>query len=121
MARSKRGGQPQSMFDLLSKYDLDKKKYISQEWQDYAYRLAVVLDDLKHKSYHRRLPGEKQSPAIYVEVKRNQRREKMIGFFDQVYRLVKQVPTGKVVSYGQIAQKLGSRDARKVGWALHSN
>lgn len=45
----------------------------------------------------------------------------MTGFFEQVYQLVKQVPAGKVVTYGQIAKKLGSRDARKVGWALHAN
>ena len=45
----------------------------------------------------------------------------MTGFFRQVYELVKQVPAGKVVTYGQIARKLGSRDARKVGWALHAN
>ena len=44
-----------------------------------------------------------------------------MSFFDQVYQLVKQVPSGKVVTYGQIAKKLGSRDARKVGWALHAN
>jgi len=45
----------------------------------------------------------------------------MSNFFQQVYRLVKQVPRGKVVTYGQIAKALGSRDARKVGWALHAN
>ena len=45
----------------------------------------------------------------------------MTGFFDQVYELVKLVPAGKVVSYGQIGKALGSRDARKVGWALHAN
>ena len=38
-----------------------------------------------------------------------------------MYQLVKQVPVGRVVTYGQIAKKLGSRDARKVGWALHAN
>ena len=45
----------------------------------------------------------------------------MTSFFDQVYQAVKQVPKGKVVTYGQIAAKLGTRDARKVGWALHAN
>jgi len=45
----------------------------------------------------------------------------MKTFFEQVYDLVKQVPAGKVVTYGQIAKKLGTRDARKVGWALHAN
>ncbi len=45
----------------------------------------------------------------------------MISFFEQVYEVVKKIPKGKVVTYGQIAQKLGTRDARKVGWALHAN
>lgn len=45
----------------------------------------------------------------------------MDSFFEQVYELVKQVPAGKVVTYGQIAARLGTRDARKVGWALHAN
>lgn len=43
------------------------------------------------------------------------------GFFEQVYRLVRQVPPGKVTSYGAIARMLGNpRAARTVGWALHS-
>ncbi len=44
-----------------------------------------------------------------------------MNFFKQVYGVVKGVPSGKVVTYGQIAEKLGSRDARKVGWAMHAN
>ncbi|MBI4034931.1 MAG: MGMT family protein [Candidatus Chisholmbacteria bacterium] len=43
------------------------------------------------------------------------------NFFAQVYELVKQIPKGKVVTYGQIARFLGTRDARKIGWALHGN
>ena len=42
-----------------------------------------------------------------------------MGFFEQVHRLVGQVPTGRVVTYGQIAQALGRpRGARTVGWAM---
>ena len=44
-----------------------------------------------------------------------------LKFFSQVYELVKQIPEGKVATYGQIAQMLGTKDARKVGWALHGN
>ena len=65
MARTKRGGQPQSMFDLLSKYDLDKNKYISKEWQDYAYRLAVALDDTVHTPIYMRIV--KSTPRDQVE------------------------------------------------------
>lgn len=43
----------------------------------------------------------------------------MDGFFEQVYALVRQVPRGKVISYGQIARMLGKpRGARLVGWAM---
>lgn len=44
------------------------------------------------------------------------------SFFDRVYALVKQVPKGKVVTYGQVAFMLGCpRMARQVGYALHVN
>ncbi len=44
-----------------------------------------------------------------------------MGFFEEVYKIVKKVPTGKVTTYGKIARVLGTRDARKVGWAMHVN
>jgi methylated-DNA-protein-cysteine methyltransferase-like protein len=45
----------------------------------------------------------------------------MSSFFEQVYRLVEQVPHGKVTTYGAVARMLGHpRAARTVGWALHS-
>ena len=41
------------------------------------------------------------------------------SFFERVYQLVRQVPAGKIVSYGQIARLLGCpRAAREVGWAM---
>lgn len=44
-----------------------------------------------------------------------------MNYFDRVYRFVRKIPKGRVVTYGQIAEALGTKDARKVGWALHSN
>jgi methylated-DNA-protein-cysteine methyltransferase related protein len=45
-----------------------------------------------------------------------------LGFFEDVYNAVKQIPEGKVATYGQIAESIGQpRKARIVGWALHSN
>lgn len=46
---------------------------------------------------------------------------KTSGFFQSVYDVVKLIPSGKVATYGQIAKILGTKDARKVGWALHAN
>lgn len=41
------------------------------------------------------------------------------GFHEQVYELVRQVPRGRVTTYGDVASALGSpRVARHVGWAL---
>ena len=41
------------------------------------------------------------------------------GFFQKVYQLVRGVPEGYVVTYGQIAAVLGDpRQARVVGWAM---
>lgn len=45
----------------------------------------------------------------------------MVGFFEKVYRVVSKIPEGKVTTYGDIAKKLKTKDARKVGWALHAN
>jgi len=44
-----------------------------------------------------------------------------MNFFDEVYKVVKLIPKGKVTTYGEIARALGTKDARKVGWALHAN
>ncbi len=45
-----------------------------------------------------------------------------MNFFDKVYALVRQIPEGKVATYGQIALAAGSpRAARQVGYALHVN
>jgi methylated-DNA-protein-cysteine methyltransferase related protein len=44
-----------------------------------------------------------------------------VGFFENVWKVVLQIPRGKVASYGQIAALLGSpRAARTVGWAMNS-
>lgn len=45
-----------------------------------------------------------------------------MGFFEEVYKIVKMIPPGKVANYGQIARLAGNgKMARQVGWALHVN
>ena len=42
-------------------------------------------------------------------------------FFARVYALVRQIPRGRVATYGQVAVMLGvPRGARAVGWALRA-
>jgi methylated-DNA-protein-cysteine methyltransferase-like protein len=44
------------------------------------------------------------------------------NFFERVYEAVKQIPKGKVSTYGDIARAIGApRASRQVGWALHCN
>lgn len=41
--------------------------------------------------------------------------------FDLVYEKVKQIPLGKVTTYGEIARAIGISNPRVVGYALHAN
>lgn len=44
------------------------------------------------------------------------------SFFERVYELVRQIPAGRVASYGQVARMLGEpRKARFVGFAMHAS
>jgi len=50
-----------SINDLFGEYCVKENKgYISQEFQDYGYRLALDLDDLEHKS-------------LYIKMAKNER------------------------------------------------
>ncbi len=43
------------------------------------------------------------------------------GFFNDVYEVVKLIPSGRVTSYGAIAKFLGApRSSRMVGWAMNN-
>ena len=47
--------------------------------------------------------------------------EQTDNFFSRVYAIAKQIPYGKVTSYGAIAKALGAaRSARMVGWAMNA-
>ncbi len=44
----------------------------------------------------------------------------MADFYQQVYELVRQIPAGRVTSYGAIARYLGmAGSSRMVGWAMN--
>lgn len=43
------------------------------------------------------------------------------NFFERVYQVVKQIPHGRVTTYGTIAKHIGSPGAsRMVGWAMNN-
>lgn len=44
------------------------------------------------------------------------------NFFERVYAIARQIPYGRVTSYGAIAKALGTaRSARMVGWAMNAS
>lgn len=44
------------------------------------------------------------------------------SFFEKVYAVVRQIPQGRVTTYGHIARFLGSAgSARMVGWAMNAS
>jgi len=44
------------------------------------------------------------------------------NFFDKVYAVAREIPYGRVTSYGAIAKYLGAaRSARMVGWAMNNS
>lgn len=60
----------QSLKRILKNYQVDenKQRRISREWQDYAYRLALELDDLEHKAIYMRL-AKNEDRSLLEEVR----------------------------------------------------
>lgn len=44
-----------------------------------------------------------------------------MGLFEEVYEVVRKIPSGSVMTYGQVAKAVGTKDSRRVGQALHAN
>jgi methylated-DNA-protein-cysteine methyltransferase related protein len=62
------------------------------------------------KKIYKKAAEEKPSSAV-----------KEYSFFQDVYEVVRQIPKGKVTSYGAIANYLGTKlSARMVGWAMNA-
>ena len=66
-----------------------------------------------------KLPVKKASKKAAEEKPRSAVKE--YSFFVDVYEVVRQIPKGKVTSYGAIAAYLGTKlSARMVGWAMNA-
>ncbi len=57
--------QPQSLADILKKFDPLRDKYVSREFQKYGYDLAMELGDPDHKSLYIKL--SKEVPRAILE------------------------------------------------------
>lgn len=64
------------------------------------------------------MPPKKKSSTRLKSVKPSGKRDE--SFFELVYDVARQIPKGRVTSYGAIAACLGTRlSARMVGWAMN--
>jgi len=70
---------------------------------------------------------KKKKDALPARAKKNAARETAksatdsYSFFTDVHEVVRQIPKGRVTSYGAIAAYLGSKlSARMVGWAMNA-
>ncbi len=67
------------------------------------------MKKLKNNSYEKAIAEKPRSAG------------KKFSFFEDVYAVVRQIPKGKVTSYGAIANYLGTKlSARMVGWAMNA-
>lgn len=62
MGRTKSNLQP--LGDILKKFDWSKNKFISREFQDYGYRLAEELEDLRRKALYIKYAKEYPRPML---------------------------------------------------------
>ena len=63
--RSRQDNRMKSLKSVLKNFDWDERKYISREFQDFGYRLAQQLGDLKHKALYIKLA--KETPRHLLE------------------------------------------------------
>jgi len=64
------------------------------------------------------MPANKKNAEKLKSLKPSGKRDE--NFFELVYEVVRQVPKGRVTSYGAVAACLGTKlSARMVGWAMN--
>lgn len=66
--------------------------------------------------------GEKKPTKKIKDASREKPKAPSYSFFEDVYDVVRQIPKGRVTSYGAIANYLGTKlSARMVGWAMNAS
>jgi len=64
------------------------------------------------------MPGKKKTISKLKSIKPSGKKDD--NFFELVYEVARQIPKGRVTSYGAIAKCLGTKmSARMVGWAMN--
>jgi methylated-DNA-protein-cysteine methyltransferase-like protein len=62
----------------------------------------------------------KKAQKKFIKKESPRSTDKQYSFFEDVYSVVRQIPKGRVTSFGAIANYLGTKSsARMVGWAMN--
>jgi methylated-DNA-protein-cysteine methyltransferase-like protein len=84
-----------------------------------ANRFSPGGQTIAGEQVRKRYAGAHRRPKLDDRVRSLARDAQSSSFFYRVFALVRKVPRGRVVTYGQIARALGvPRGARTVGWAM---
>lgn len=82
-----------------------------------AIAAAMVANTVHTHMKKYRNPNE--PPSLPAEKPKTKKSD--VSFYEKVFELARQVPKGKVTTYGAIAEAAGIRlSARMVGWAMHA-
>ncbi len=70
----------------------------------------------------KKVAGAKKLTKKIKDASREKPKAPSYSFFEDVYDVVRQIPKGRVTSYGAIANYLGTKlSARMVGWAMNAS
>lgn len=97
--------------NLLLIFPKNKQGLLREIKRDYSKKIpSIDLSSIRRINYCLRDTINKKEQTMSEHV------------FERIYEVVKQIPKGKVATYGQIAAMAGNpRWARVVGYALHAN
>ena len=80
--------------------------------------VETLLRDIQ--TYYEKIFLKEGKAIHYLKFSLNDGKSYNSSFFEKVYAVVRQIPRGRVTSYGAIASHLGSRgSSRMVGWAMN--
>ena len=99
----------QSGRQLKSVSKLAKKSFVAE-----LQKKSSKSETVSKKNKKSKISGEQNLKPVNPSGKNDE------SFFELVYQIARQIPYGRVTSYGAIASCLGSKlSARMVGWAMN--
>jgi methylated-DNA-protein-cysteine methyltransferase-like protein len=84
-------------------------------------QMFLNLSEVNYYSRNKIIAVKNNKQNLKETIEQPRSLTKKYSFFDDVYDVVRQIPKGRITSYGAIANYLGRRlSARMVGWAMNA-